>query len=80
MLSVEALPSAPAGRAYHAWVRHGTLWTPLGEFAMRPDGTARVIAESPALASPPDQVEITTEPSGGVQVPRGPVVLSWPAG
>jgi RNA polymerase sigma-70 factor (ECF subfamily) len=79
VLSVEALPSAPAGLAYHAWVRHGTLWTPLGEFAMRPDGTARVIAESAELASLPDQVEITLEPAGGAQVPGGPVILSWPA-
>src|SRR5258708_4044588 len=80
VLSVEALPSAPDGRAYHAWVPHGTLWTPLGRVAMRPDGTAPVIAESPALAQPPDKVQSTTEPSGGVQLPGGPVVLSWPAG
>ncbi len=79
VLSVEALPSAPAGRTYQAWVRHGALWTSLGEFTMRPDGTARLIAESSDLASPPDQVEITLEPGGGAQAPGGPVVLSWPA-
>jgi len=79
VLSVEALPSAPAGRTYQAWVRHGTLWTSLGEFAMRPDGTARLIAESAELASPPDQVEITLEPGAGAAAPGGPVILTWPA-
>jgi RNA polymerase sigma-70 factor (ECF subfamily) len=79
VLSVEALPSAPASRTYQAWVRHGTLWTSLGEFTMRPDGTARLIAENPALASPPDQVEITLEQGGGAQAPGGPVILTWPA-
>ncbi len=38
VLSVEALPSPPPGRTYQAWVRHGTGWTSLGEFAMRSDG------------------------------------------
>jgi RNA polymerase sigma-70 factor (ECF subfamily) len=79
VLSVEALPSPPAGRTYQAWVRHGTRWTSLGEFAMRPDGTARLIAENAELAAPPDQVEITLEPGGGAEVPGGPVILSWPA-
>jgi len=79
VLSVEALPSPPPGRTYQAWVRHGTRWTSLGEFAMRSDGTARLIAESAELASPPDQVEITLEPGGGAQAPGGPVILSWPA-
>jgi RNA polymerase sigma-70 factor (ECF subfamily) len=79
VLSVEALPSPPAGRTYQAWVRHGTRWTSLGEFAIGPDGTARLIAESAELAAPPDQVEITLEPGGSAQAPSGPVVLAWPA-
>jgi RNA polymerase sigma factor (sigma-70 family) len=79
VLSVEALPSPPNGRTYQAWVRHGTVWTSLGEFAMGSDGTARLIAESAELAAPPDQVEITLEPSGGAQAPTGPVMLAWPA-
>jgi RNA polymerase sigma-70 factor (ECF subfamily) len=79
VLSVEALPSAPAGHTYQAWVRHGTLWTSLGEFTMRPDGTARLIAETQALASPPDEVEITLEAGGGAQAPGGPIMLAWPA-
>jgi len=79
VLSVEALPSPPPGRTYQAWVRHGTQWTSLGEVTPRPDGTARLIAESPQLAAPPDQVEITLEPNGGAQAPGGPVILSWSA-
>ena len=47
---------------YQAWVRHGDRWTSLGTFAPRPDGSARLIAENPALAAPPDALEITAEP------------------
>src|SRR5260370_10614552 len=69
VLSVEALPSPPPGRTYQAWVRHGTRWTSLGEFAMRSDGTARLIAENAELAAPPHQVEITLQPRAARQVP-----------
>jgi len=79
VLTVEALPSPPAGRTYQAWVRHGTSWTSLGEFTPRPDGSARLIAESPDLAAPPDQLEITLEANSSVQAPTGSVILAWPA-
>ena len=57
-------------------MRHGTRWTSLGEFTVRgPTARRRLIAESPELASPPDQVEITVESVGGAQTPSGPVML-----
>jgi RNA polymerase sigma-70 factor (ECF subfamily) len=79
VLSVEALPSPPAGRRYEAWVRHGTQWTSLGDFVPGPDGTARLIAENTALATAPDQVEITLEATSNAQAPSSPAVLAWPA-
>lgn len=79
VLSVEALPVPQAGLTYQAWARHGALWTSLGEFMPGPDGTARLIAENAALAAPPDEVEITLEPSSNAQAPGGQVVLAWPA-
>ena len=36
VLSVEALPSTPAGRTYQAWVRHADHWTSLGTFHPSP--------------------------------------------
>lgn len=80
VLTAEGLPAPTADRAYQAWVRHGASWTALG--TLRPDaaGTARLIAESPALAASPDVVEITLEPAtGSPSAPSGTVVLSWSA-
>ncbi len=77
VLSTEFLPTAPSGKTYQAWVRHGDTWTSLGTFSVNPDGTAQVIAEDPALATAPDSVEITLEPSGGSQTPSGQAVLAW---
>ena len=77
VLTAEQLPPAPTGRTYEAWVRHGSEWTSLGTFVTDGAGTARVVAEDHALATPPEAVEITLEPQGGSQSPDGPVMLSW---
>jgi RNA polymerase sigma-70 factor (ECF subfamily) len=77
VLSTELLPTAPAGQTYQAWVRHGDTWTSLGTFSVNPDGTAQVVAEDPALATSPNSVEITLEPSGGSHTPSGQPVLAW---
>jgi RNA polymerase sigma-70 factor (ECF subfamily) len=77
VLTTEALPAPPAGQVYQAWAGHGGQWTSLGTFVPAPDGTARVIAENPALATTPDALEISLEPTGGSSSPTGPVVLSW---
>ena len=79
VLTVEALPSPPVGRAYEAWVRHATTWTSLGTFSPQPDGSARLIAENSELAVAPEAIEVTIEPSAGSQAPTGPVVLAWSA-
>jgi RNA polymerase sigma-70 factor (ECF subfamily) len=77
VLTTELLASPPTGESYQAWVRHGATWTSLGTFAPDRDGAAQVIAESPALTTPPDAVEITLEPSSGSQAPTGQVVVAW---
>jgi RNA polymerase sigma factor (sigma-70 family) len=79
VLTTELLPSPPTGSVYQAWVRHAGRWTSLGTLVPNPDGTARLIAEDPELATTPDAVEITLEPSGGSQLPGSQVVLAWPA-
>ena len=62
---------------YQAWVRHGAVWTSLGTALPDSDGSARLIAETPALATLPDAVEVTLEPRMGNATPSGPVVVAW---
>ena len=78
VLTTEALPAPPSGRSYQAWARHGDQWTSLGTFVPAADGSARLIAENPALAASPDALEVTLEPAAGSPTPTGPVVLTWP--
>src|SRR3989475_2131276 len=70
-------PPAPAGQTYQAWVRHGATWTSLGTVEPDAGGSARLIAEDPALAAPPDGLEVTLEPRTGSAAPSGPVVVAW---
>jgi RNA polymerase sigma-70 factor, ECF subfamily len=80
VLSTELLPQPEAGTTYQGWARHADQWTSLGTFRTDANGLAQVIAENPALATPPDAVEITLEPSSGSASPGGQVVLSWSSG
>ena len=41
------------------------------------DGSARLIAENPALVSQPDGLEVTLEPAAGSAAPTEPVVVAW---
>jgi len=77
VVTFSKLPPAPAGKTYQAWVRHGATWTSLGTARPDADGSARLIAESTALAALPDALEVTVEPRAGSAVPGGSVVLAW---
>ena len=68
---------APAGQTYQVWVRHGATWTSLGTAEPDPDGSARLIAESPALAALPDGLEVTLEPRTASAAPHGRIVVAW---
>lgn len=83
VLTFTALPPLPAGQVYAVWVLHGDRWDSLG--IVHPDGTgaARLIAEAPGLAVPPDAVEVTAEPAASrssASGPSGPVMIRWMAG
>jgi RNA polymerase sigma-70 factor (ECF subfamily) len=77
VVTLSKFPPAPTGAIYQAWARHGERWTSLG--TARPDagGGALLIAEDPALAAPPDALEVTLEPAGGSAQPIGRVVVAW---
>jgi hypothetical protein len=73
VLTTELLPPLPQGEGYQAWVRHGDRWTWLGTVIPG----SPLIAEDATLATPPDAIEITVEPSNAHTAPSGEVVLSW---
>jgi RNA polymerase sigma factor (sigma-70 family) len=76
VMTFSAFPPPPAGQVYQAWARHGATWTSLGT-ASPEAGSARLIAESPALATLPDALEVTLEPRPGSAAPSGRVVVAW---
>jgi RNA polymerase sigma-70 factor (ECF subfamily) len=71
---------APSGRVYQAWVGHDGSWTSLGTFRPDADGHARLIAEGPELATPPDTIQVTLEPAAGSAAPSGRVDSVWSGG
>jgi len=77
VVTLSSFPSLASGEIYQVWVRHGAVWTSVG--TVRPDaiGSARLVAEAPALATLPDAVTITTEPAGGSATPGSRVVAAW---
>ena len=77
VVTLSAFRPAPIGQTYQAWARHGTTWTSLGTAQPDSAGSARLIAESAALASLPDALEVTVEPRAGSASPSGPAVVAW---
>jgi RNA polymerase sigma-70 factor (ECF subfamily) len=77
VVTLSAFPAAPAAETYQAWVRHGATWTSLGTVAPDADGSARLIAEDPALAALPDGLEVTLEPGNGSTSPSERVIVAW---
>jgi RNA polymerase sigma factor (sigma-70 family) len=77
IVTFSRFPALPAGQTYQVWARHGGTWTSLGSVEPDADGNGRLIAESPALATVPDAVEVTLEPQPGSATPGTHVVVSW---
>jgi RNA polymerase sigma-70 factor (ECF subfamily) len=77
VLSLSHLEPAPAGRHYRAWLRSEGRWLPLGEAVPDTDGKARIVAQGPALATPPEALQVTLEESATGASPEGPVVVAW---
>jgi len=79
VLSLSSFPPAPAGQTYQGWVLRQGTWTSLGTAELDADGNARLIAEGPEVATAPEAIQVTREPAGGSPVPRGTVMIRWPA-
>jgi RNA polymerase sigma factor (sigma-70 family) len=78
VLTLAHFPAAPEGRTYQAWVRHGATWTSLGTAQVDASGHARLIAEGPAFAAAPDELEVTLEPAASSPLPTGTPIAKWP--
>jgi hypothetical protein len=77
VVTFSSFPPLPTGEVYQAWVRHGAVWTSLGTIRPEADGSARLIAENPVLATLPEAAEVTIEPVAGSPAPSGRVVVAW---
>jgi RNA polymerase sigma-70 factor (ECF subfamily) len=80
VMTFSNFPPAPAGRVYQAWALRNGTWTSLGTIRPDANGSARLIAEGPDLAVPPEAIQVTLEPGAGSAAPSGPVVIAWPGG
>jgi RNA polymerase sigma-70 factor (ECF subfamily) len=69
----------PEGRVYVAWARRAGRWTPLGAAPLDGSGAALVIVEGPDVATAPDALEVTVEPSAAGDAPTGEPVVRWTA-
>lgn len=69
---------APSGQTYRVWAQYGDHWVALG--ATPPDGAdgALLILMQPAVATPPDRIEVTLEPARAGPTPTGVVIVANP--
>jgi len=79
VLTLAHFPPAAEGHTYQAWIRHGERWISLGTALPDATGHARIVAEGPACASAPDELQVTLEPAAGSAAPSGPAAAAWPA-
>jgi RNA polymerase sigma-70 factor, ECF subfamily len=83
VLTLSHLAPAPRGYEYRAWASHGGRWTLFGRAQLDNDGRSLLVAEGPELVIPPDQVQVTLEPSANRadarSAPTGPPIIRWPA-
>lgn len=79
-MNLSHVPPLPPGQTYQAWARYGDTWLSLGTVRTAGDGSALLIADTPALAALPDAVQVTVERGDGSTAPRGPVVIVWDRG
>jgi len=77
VLALHEFPAAPAGRTYQGWAFSKGNWISMGTATPDSEGDALLVAETPALATPPEALKVTLEPAGGSRQPAGPTVIIW---
>jgi RNA polymerase sigma-70 factor, ECF subfamily len=80
VITTSNLPAPAAGEPTVAWVRHDDRWSLLGRVEPTDEPTrGMLVAQSPAVASPVDEVRVTREREAG-PAPSGPTLLDWLSG
>jgi RNA polymerase sigma-70 factor, ECF subfamily len=79
VVTVSHFPPVPAGYHYQVWALERGLWTLLGTVEPDASGSGRMIVERGELATLPEAVRITREPTSGSSSSAGEVVVAWPA-
>jgi anti-sigma-K factor RskA len=74
-LYVYNLPPPPPGRTYQLWLIVAGSPVSMGTFGVEPDGRGRLDTASVPPFEGEVTVAVTVEPSGGVPLPTGPMVL-----
>jgi anti-sigma-K factor RskA len=72
VLVVDALPALADDRAYELWYIDGDTPRPAGVFDLHGSRIVEVLDDVPTGA---DMIGITEEPSGGSDLPTGPILL-----
>ena len=72
------LRPAPAGKTYQVWAHVNGAWVSAGTFNPDRTGSSRMVAQDPVLATQPDAIQITLEPSGGSHTPGESRIVAWP--
>jgi RNA polymerase sigma factor (sigma-70 family) len=72
-------PPAAAGHDYRVWARNQQGWLNLGVVPLDAAGNGRLVIENLGLLTAPAQLEVTSEPIGGLgREPSGEAVIAWP--
>jgi hypothetical protein len=77
VVTFSSFPPAPAGKVYRVWMARFGRWTAIGTAVPDGEGRARLIAESPAIAAPPDAIEIRLEAPLAGSSPTGSEIVRW---
>jgi len=79
VLALHLFPKAAAGMTFQGWAKIDGRWVSLGTAVPDSEGNAVLVAEQMLLVTEPEAVEVTMEPWGGSDQPRGQVLIRWEA-
>lgn len=74
-LIARGLPSPPPGTVYQLWLLEGGAPRSLAVFAPDASGRATCVSANVRRVEPDSRLAVSVEPSGGVPLPTGPIVL-----
>jgi RNA polymerase sigma-70 factor (ECF subfamily) len=79
VVTFSKFPAPAPGEADRAWASVGGRWVLLGEAVPDAAGRARLIAEAPALANPPERLVVAAERGAAGAAPGERAIAAWSA-